>query len=246
MESLGKNKGNSTAVSGELCNTHSTLKWDGEMLGNYGEDSILQRVKCNPLNIWQLRLEVEGCNFLVWAAVQQCQNAVPSLVDEIAGIYNLSKLGTHRAYFTLKSGKRNVKKLFTLYRVNGGNAGYERLPIYRGSRSAEFEDEVELLLLLRIVMGQRHNGEGSFIVVNGRPSSFRHCEGSVEGEPMDIEKGALSHYFQRNSLSSVAAVLNAGVAGMSFENILELTIRRVCPQLCWYRGLAISRLNQIL
>ncbi len=242
MEATSNSEGND--VRGGTSNVH--LKWDGTFIGSHAEDSILRRRECYPYDLWHLSLEFEGVFHRFWAAVQACSNSVPCLIDEISGECGLGKIGTHRAEFTLSVKGRRTRRKVVLYCMEEGEDGYVKLNYYNGPTVPDFNYRIELLLVLRMAMGQRSNGESSMIVVNCEPRSFRHCEGGLKGEPMDIESGILKRYYREQKISDAARTIRNGNGREDFNELLEHIIDRIDPAFCWYRGMAVARLNQLL
>jgi len=149
--------------------THK-LKWNGSYIGVI---DVLSIDKGYPYKF----IEFKWNNSLYSAAFHLATNVYACLVDEIAPLFRLPKLGTHVAKWNGKS--------YVIYKMSSGqprlltNAAQDKMTIKR-------KRQIQDVFVFRMIMGLGTNSENSIIITKYGPASYRNR--------LDFRKPCQSHY----------------------------------------------------
>lgn len=218
------------------------VKWDGSYLGSYSRSSIVRKVKRSPLDLYELRLETttgggsSGDLVRLRCAMHVTRTSLPCIIDELAPLYGVGKVGTHTAKFGTVT--------YALYRTDE-SGDYTTLAECEGPYSDAFVESVSRVLTFRMVMGQVRNTESSIIVRGGVPLSIRNDHVPTTDEAIHLGARAARHWLTEGTSHVVRRMRSGRGTSATLRSATQDTIHRIDGELIWFDNIVTMRMSQL-
>lgn len=205
--------------------------WDGSYLGSI-DGRIGNVVKAFPFKMADIRFDK-----IYRVAIHPTKNAFPCVVDELAPLFGIRKIGTHTV--TIK------KILYAIYNV--GPEAVNLRDYKNPSYNYFFHQYVQDVFVFRLIIGLEFNTESSVIVLDDKPASYRNRYDEPVVLESKISIAMTDRWFDEKGIGSSLERMIPGPDGVSYiRPKIQKVIMRIDPNLIWLDGQMIALINRLM
>jgi hypothetical protein len=211
----------------------SQSKWDGTYIGKI-DDSVMEINLAKPMNYFYLRYN----SINQWVSYHKSDSELPCIIDELAPIFGIPKIGTHSAEFQ--------GRLVIIYNTP---IVYNDVTKYKKSEMTfEFRRQIQDVISFRLFMGLGMNWPSSIIVRDNIPCSYNN-KIKTKGEPLvtKISRSVTLSWFVDDIIDSkIRMGITEEEDNIALQEQITTVIYRINRQLIWFENYIIDSINRLI
>lgn len=212
--------------------TANFIAWDGSHLGNIDE-MVTEEKHARPLKY----LYLKGNGFDQWISYHKSDTLLPCIIDEMAPIFTIRKIGTHSA--------RLNDKLIIIYNTPEEYGDISKYP--RDLMTIDFKLRVQDVLAFRLFAGLGLNWPTSIVIKGGYPCSYNNKVAKTGPNTTKISITTTCTMFV-DDISDTKKRMNIDTPEEVFalQSQIQEIISRINKQLFWYENFIIDSINRLV